>query len=224
MTSHRYAVLSLGLVLSACNGHDASPDFDPDWRPTSWPTTFDDPVAAGQQLFQILEGEWGVTFTSADQNQPCEALDCPGDLDGWDPPPAYDVTSYHAIVRPPAARIRFFEMCKVTVDSSGSGLGIVGCGAPAFYRGERTGDLRARWATEADLNGPEDYGDLAFASTEERVQVVATDPYGVTDTVRIEIDDAATGTIVVESIPAEGQPEPPRVLRRLICQSQAAMA
>lgn len=213
MTFHSFAVLSLGLALAACSGaEDASPDFDPDWRPTSWPTTFDDPVAAAEQLFQPLEGRWELTFTSADRDQPCEALDCPGDRDGWDPPPAYDVTSYFAIVRAPAARIRFFEMCKVTVDSNGSGLGIVGCGAPKFYRGERNGDLRVQWATDAELNGPDDYGDLAFASMEGHVQVAATDPYGVTDTVRIELD-VETDTIVVESIPAEGQPGQPMAFR-----------
>lgn len=200
VTSRSHALLAVGLSLAACGG-DPDAGHDP-WRPESWPDGVADPIAAGARAFDLIEGEWRLDLSAWPPDTYCEALDCPGPADGYDPGfaeqglDAYDVLMYWSTAR--RSRLwRTFETFKSVVDRS-TGLGSYGGENVRLYRRAIDGDLvAARGSTDPEtVNGPSDFWKLSFADHEDRIQLVVEDPFTDVPSLKIEVQTAPSAVVV----------------------------
>jgi hypothetical protein len=186
-------------------GRDAARDPDDasattSWLPTDWPTDMPDPIAAGDRVFALLEGEWRLDFAAGSEDAPCEASDCPGAADGLDPyfPEGFEVDRYRAFVAPPTRLWRHLDDSKSAADASGLALSY-GEGT-LFIRRALDGALLALRDTGADELDPtaaiDDFWEVAYVDHGDRVQLVLSEAGAPDAQLRIELQHDA---IVIES-------------------------
>jgi hypothetical protein len=183
---------STGVGSGAAGGAGGSGGAPEHWSPPdTWPTTTDDPVAAGELLFQVLHGQWRLDLAPSDTQ--CSALDCPGEADGWDPTLAeagdYDVSGYLARINqfPPATLWRAVDASKTT-HLVGDELGVTYGVVTNFYRRAIDGRPLLLLNRDDPATGfSVDFGDIALSSEVGIVRVVASDPLGLSDDLKLQI-------------------------------------
>jgi hypothetical protein len=176
----------------------------PGWLPTSWPNDVPDPVAAGERVLELMSGRWRLDFSDVSPGTPCEALDCPGPVDGYDPGLSaagqgdWDVILYGASVHPPTRLWRELDSFKHVVrvgDTLAIGMGEV----TEFYRRAIGGGLLVvRAYTGPELDGPDDFWSAGFVDLGDRIQVTTEDPFGNLRGIHVEIQTQPEA-IVIES-------------------------
>jgi len=184
---------------------DAAPE-GPAWLPTSWPSDVPDPVAAGARVIELMSGRWRLDLSSTPPDTACDALDCPGPADGYDPTLAaagdgdWDVTTYAVAVHPPTRLWRELDASKHVVlvnDSLAIGMGEV----TEFYRRALDGSLLiVRGNTTEGLDGPDDFWKAGFADLGDRIQVTTTDPLGNVGGIKIQISTQPDSIVVAGEI------------------------